>query len=244
MSRKRISTGITLGLAFLAMLSLSGCEKVQELTAGFQKNNQETETELPANSRKATITLVSIVGNEITYIENESESESESEFESEVETEEIRESEFESEPETGKISESEPETEGSDTSESGSASGQSMPGGGEMPSGGSMPEGMEMPSGDFDPTQMDDFDSSQRGGRGQRSDSTDSEDFGENSGSGHGRQNMNIQTTYLPVGVVVYTDTGKESTFSILEAGDSLEVVFTEKEDGTEIITEIRMLGE
>lgn len=45
---------------------------------------------------------------------------------------------------------------------------------------------------------------------------------------------------YLPVSVVVHTDTDEEMTFSILEAGDELEVLFEEVE-GEEIITEIWM---
>ncbi len=47
-------------------------------------------------------------------------------------------------------------------------------------------------------------------------------------------------TVYLPVAVVVHTDTGEEMTFSILESGDELEVLFEEYED-KEIITEIWM---
>jgi hypothetical protein len=51
-------------------------------------------------------------------------------------------------------------------------------------------------------------------------------------------------TVYLPVGITVHTDTGKLTTFSILEAGDSLEVLFETDEDGEEMITEIWMTGE
>lgn len=49
------------------------------------------------------------------------------------------------------------------------------------------------------------------------------------------------QTVYLPVGVIVHTPSGKETTFMILEEGDELEALFQENEDGEEVITEIWM---
>ena len=49
-------------------------------------------------------------------------------------------------------------------------------------------------------------------------------------------------TAYLPVAVPVHTDTGKVMTFSILQAGDELEVTMEEL-DGEQIITEIWMVG-
>lgn len=53
-----------------------------------------------------------------------------------------------------------------------------------------------------------------------------------------GRMNMETQTVYLPVPVVVHTDAGEEMTFSILQEGDELEVLFEEAE-GEEMIIEI-----
>lgn len=47
-------------------------------------------------------------------------------------------------------------------------------------------------------------------------------------------------TTYLPVAVTVHTDTGEKMTFSILEEGDELEVLMEETESG-EMILEIWM---
>ena len=70
---------------------------------------------------------------------------------------------------------------------------------------------------------------------------TDRHADGELPGMG---QSVNTKTVYLPVGIVVHTDIGKQTTFSILEAGDRLEVLFETDEDGEEIITEIWMLGE
>lgn len=49
------------------------------------------------------------------------------------------------------------------------------------------------------------------------------------------------QTVYLPVGVIVHTPSGKETTFMILEEEDELEALFQENEDGEEVITEIWM---
>lgn len=52
------------------------------------------------------------------------------------------------------------------------------------------------------------------------------------------------KTVYLPVPVVVHTDTDERRTFSILEAGDRLQVTIVTDEEGNETITEIWMLGE
>ena len=73
------------------------------------------------------------------------------------------------------------------------------------------------------------------------------EDAGENSGSffqGRMEQQENAQTVtvYLPVAVKVHTDE-EDRTFSILEAGDELEVLLQEDEDGEETIIEIWMTG-
>ena len=58
------------------------------------------------------------------------------------------------------------------------------------------------------------------------------------------RQQENAQTVtvYLPVAVKVHTDE-EDRTFSILEAGDELEVLLQEDEDGEETIIEIWMTG-
>ncbi|HIR12709.1 MAG TPA: hypothetical protein IAB31_02155 [Candidatus Choladousia intestinavium] len=73
------------------------------------------------------------------------------------------------------------------------------------------------------------------------------EDAGENSGSffqGRMEQQENAQTVtvYLPVAVKVHTDE-EDRTFSILEAGNELEVLLQEDEDGEETIIEIWMTG-
>lgn len=59
-----------------------------------------------------------------------------------------------------------------------------------------------------------------------------------------GAEKQNEKTVYLPVPVVVHTDTDEKRTFSILEAGDRLQVTIVTDEDGNETITEIWMLGD
>jgi hypothetical protein len=53
---------------------------------------------------------------------------------------------------------------------------------------------------------------------------------------------METTTVYLPVGVPVYSGS-KTATFSILQAGDELEVQFETDENGTEVITKIWITG-
>ncbi|MEI3139124.1 MAG: hypothetical protein V8T31_06055 [Lachnospiraceae bacterium] len=57
-------------------------------------------------------------------------------------------------------------------------------------------------------------------------------------------EQQNTKTVYLPVPVVVHTDTDEKRTFSILEAGDRLQVTIVTDEEGNETITEIWMLKE
>ena len=57
-------------------------------------------------------------------------------------------------------------------------------------------------------------------------------------------EQQDTKTVYLPVPVVVHTDTDEKRTFSILEAGDRLQVTIVTDEEGNETITEIWMLNE
>lgn len=88
----------------------------------------------------------------------------------------------------------------------------------------------------------------ERNGRGQMPAVTRQEVFGEadaaRPGNGAGADTEGVNTIYLPVRITVHTDTGKETTFSILEAGDLLEALFETDENGEEVITEIWMMGE
>lgn len=145
---------------FLLILLMAGAACGCGLNS--EKNKQETEQ---ANAgRKAEIQVISITGNELTYLELESE------------TEEV--------PEGMGFTGSKPD--GTDFS-------------------GEIPKGMDF---------------------------TDIVS-----------ESQNIKTVYLLVGVKVHTDTGKATTFSILEAGDELEALFEEDESGEEVITEIWITG-
>lgn len=145
-------------------------------TVAKEKQESETagETERQPGERTATIMVVSITGNELTYYEVEDETETEDEAQS----------------------------EGSMTPLDGMSQNDSDSTG--------MPE--NMPSGDFP-----------KGGRSEQQDT---------------------KTVYLPVPVVVHTDTDEKRTFSILEAGDRLQVTIVTDEEGNETITEIWMLNE
>lgn len=59
---------------------------------------------------------------------------------------------------------------------------------------------------------------------------------------GRGSQ-VEAKTVYLPVSVVVHTGTTSTATFSILEAGDELTVLYETNANGEEVITEIWMKG-
>ena len=89
----------------------------------------------------------------------------------------------------------------------------------------------EMGDMEFDPEKMGDMESDPK-----QAESGDSSSADEENASG-------VTTVYLPVSVKVHTDTGDVRTFSILEAGDELEVLFEEDEDGEEVIVEIWMQG-
>ena len=201
---------------------------------------QETEidegTEIHPGERTATIVVVSITGNELTYYEVEDETETEEASEETEQNETDLETENGSEKsEISEKSDKGAKSEEKDTQKDGSmAPPDGMPQGDNnmappdgMPqedSGMTPPDGISqgdsnasgmlenMPSGDF-----------QKGGRSEQ---------------------QNTKTVYLPVPVVVHTDTDEKRTFSILEAGDGLQVTIVTDEEGNETITEIWMLKE
>ena len=173
---------------------------------------------LKENQRKANIQVVSIVGNEMTYFEEETETDSTEEEEPENETDSAAKEEQEGETDSAAKEESENESEGEAES---------------MKS--------DPASGKFDPSQMGDMGSDSE----QAGDSEfDSEQKKSKAASSAGAENgVYFTTVYLPVAVKVHTDTGDIRTFSILEAGDELEVLFEENEEGEEVIIEIWMQG-
>lgn len=176
----------------------------------------DTETELKEGQRTAQIRVISITGNELTYME----------IETPAEEEIMTETSGDAIPEEEEVSR-QPESAGSlDGMEADSERGR--------------PE-----TGQREDASMTDTD---RNGRGQMPDVTRQEVFGgadaAQFGNGAGADTEGVNTIYLPVRITVHTDTGKETTFSILEAGDLLEARFETDENGEEVITEIWMLGE
>ena len=197
-------------------------------TADQTNASDQADTELAEGQRKVTVKVVSITGNELTYYEVPEETE-ESETAADTETAESEEKDLPSEQSANSEKNENTETDQTENitpapSETGEQPGNMDPsqmGNGEQP-------------GNFDPSQM-------RGGRSGNSDSGQSGDGKSFQGRGDksGRMKQETKTVYLPVSVIVHTDMDKEMTFSILKAGDELEVLFEENEDGEEIITEI-----
>lgn len=244
------------GMAFL----LAGCLACGSIAAYAQ------ETESEGTSRKATIVVVSITGNEMTYYEVEEESEDESgeagtesgeDVTSEARTESSEEASTEAGTESNEEAPAKAETEGGEevsmeakieSSEEASAEVSEKPEGFDptQKGNGEAPEG-------FDPTQKgnreqpEDFDPTQKGNGEvpegfdptQKGDREVPEGFDPTQMRGMEREET--KTVYVPVAVPVHTDTDETMTFSILEAGDELEVLFEEK-DGEETITEIWLL--
>lgn len=248
MRNKNISGIILEGLDMKSILKISllctallltGCDRIN-------MENKETETELAAGQRKAEITVLSIVGNELTYHEEETEA-----LESEPETETGKEAESGNEiPESGTETERQSEIPGAVTEaerqgeipEAGAAEN-----GSQMESGGGTKNGGGMPSGEM---------SEERFAEGNTGEMSGEKFTGESSGEKSGRMasgqapsqgfrnsTSSGETVYLPVGIKVHADNGKVATFSILEAGDVLQALFETREDGTEMITEIWMEG-
>ena len=210
-------------LAESSVMAMAKSEsEVQEAETVESAENTETskaETEIQPGERTATIMVVSITGNELTYYEVEDETETK------VESEETEQSEtdVDTEREESEIStdtdkktevvekdaqtdDAEPEdTEGTSVQKDSSMT----PPGGKQQNGS---DSEDMPSGDFS-----------KDGRSEQQDT---------------------KTVYLPVPVVVHTDTDEKRTFSILEAGDRLQVTIVTDEEGNETITEIWMLNE
>lgn len=225
-------------LASVAVLNV-GCS--------MNKKQDETETELAEGQRRAAIELVSITGNEITYYEVEEETEAETEGTSETAEEAGSEDAAEASSETA-----EPATEaGTEAAKPAAEAGSEA----EEPVTEAVSETIISETA-ADKTQQ----ASGRMGRGQRGQMPDGGDgtiptFSQTSDGEmpdmsemaekfmSGVSQVETVTAYLPVGVTVYTDTGKKTTFSVLQAGDELDVLFETNENGDEIITEIRITG-
>ena len=211
------------GLLALCLMAEPTAVAMAKAESEVQETEIDEETEIHPGERTATIVVVSITGNELTYYEVEDETETE---EASEETEQ-NETDLETENGSEKSEISEKSDKGAKSEEKNTQKdgGMTPPDG--MPQGDSSmtpPDGVSqgnsnasgmpenMPSGDF-----------QKGGRSEQ---------------------QNTKNVYLPVPVVVHTDTDEKRTFSILEAGDRLRVTIVTEEDGNETITEIWMLKE
>ena len=208
------------GLLALCLMAEPTAVAMAKAESEVQETEIDEETEIHPGERTATIVVVSITGNELTYyeVEDETETEEASEETEQNETEQNETEQNETDLETENGSEKSEISEKSDKGAKSEEKNTQKDGGMTPPDGVSqgnsnasgMPE--NMPSGDF-----------QKGGRSEQ---------------------QNTKTVYLPVPVVVHTDTDEKRTFSILEAGDRLRVTIVTDEEGNETITEIWMLKE
>lgn len=266
--RKKIMQGVFLAAAFAFCCGLNAAAESEtettemtEKAAVLEEGSSETEekeedSELKEGQRKAAIQIISITGNEMTYFEIE-ETEDGPETSEEKET---LDTEDQSEPDTEKngiLSEAS-ETGRGTVGESGMTSGESPASAGKPgTTSGESPVSAEKPGMTSGESQGSTGESgmtsgeSQRGGRekgeafnsGQTSGKELSGDFDPGQMGSRGmtaRVTRETKTVYIPVAVVVHTDLDEEMTFSILQAGDELEVLF-EEVDGEEVITEIWM---
>ena len=224
------------GLLALCLMAEPGAVAMAKAESEVQETEIDEETEIHPGERTATIVVVSITGNELTYYEVEDETETE---EASEETEQ-NETDLETENGSEKSEISEKSDKGAKSEEK-----NTQKDGGMTP-----PDGM--PQGDNNmapPDGMPQEDSGMTPPDGISQGDSNASGMLENMPSGDfqkgGRsEQQNTKTVYLPVPVVVHTDTDEKRTFSILEAGDRLRVTIVTEEDGNETITEIWMLKE
>ena len=230
------------GLLALCLMAEPTAATMAKVESEVQETEMDEETEIHPGERTATIVVVSITGNELTYYEVEDETETEEA------SEEIEQNETDLETENGseksEISEKSDKgakSEEKDTQKDGS-----------MALADGIQQGDGMPQGDNNmapPDGRPQGDSSMTPPDGVSQGESDASGMPENMPSGDfqkgGRsEQQNTKTVYLPVPVVVHTDADEKRTFSILEAGDRLQVTIVTDEEGNETITEIWMLKE
>ena len=224
------------GLLALCLMAEPTAVAMAKAESEVQETEIDEETEIHPGERTATIVVVSITGNELTYYEVEDETETEEA------SEETEQNETDLETENG--------SEKSEISEKSDKGAKSEEKDTQKDGGMTSPDGM--PQGDNNmapPDGMPQGDSSMTPPDGVSQGDSDASGMPENMPSGDfqkgGRsEQQNTKTVYLPVPVVVHTDTDEKRTFSILEAGDRLRVTIVTEEDGNETITEIWMLKE
>lgn len=235
-------------------------------TAEKKKQESDTagETEIQPGERTATIMVVSITGNEMTYyeVEDEAERKVESEETEQSETDVDTESEeSEISTDTDKNTEAVEKDAQTDDVEQEDTEGMSVQKDSSMTPLGGQQQGEGIPQGDSSmtppdgmpqkdetmtpPDGMSQGDGTMAPPDGMQQNGSDSEDMPSGDFSKDGRsEQQDTKTVYLPVPVVVHTDTDEKRTFSILEAGDRLQVTIVTDEEGNETITEIWMLNE
>ena len=224
------------GLLALCLMAEPTAAAMAKAESEVQETEMDEETEIHPGERTATIVVVSITGNELTYYEVEDETETE---EASEETEQ-NETDLETENGSEKSEISEKSDKGAKSEEKDTQKDGSM----------TPPDGM--PQGDNNmapPDGMPQEDSGMTPHDGISQGDSNASGMPENMPSGDfqkgGRsEQQNTKTVYLPVPVVVHTDTDEKRTFSILETGDRLQVTIVTDEEGNETITEIWMLKE
>ena len=229
------------GLLALCLMAEPTAAAMAKAESEVQETEMDEETEIHPGERTATIVVVSITGNELTYYEVEDETETE-EASEETEQNETEQNETDLETENGSE-----KSEISEKSDKGAKSEEK-----DTQKDGSMTPPDGMPQGDNNmapPDGMPQEDSGMTPHDGISQGDSNASGMPENMLSGDfqkgGRsEQQNTKTVYLPVPVVVHTDTDEKRTFSILEAGDRLRVTIVTEEDGNETITEIWMLKE
>ena len=229
------------GLLALCLMAEPTAAAMAKAESEVQETEMDEETEIHPGERTATIVVVSITGNELTYYEVEDETETE-EASEETEQNETEQNETDLETENGSE-----KSEISEKSDKGAKSEEK-----DTQKDGSMTPPDGMPQGDNNmapPDGMPQEDSGMTPHDGISQGDSNASGMPENMPSGDfqkgGRsEQQNTKTVYLPVPVVVHTDTDEKRTFSILETGDRLQVTIVTDEEGNETITEIWMLKE
>ena len=211
------------GLLALCLMAEPTAVAMAKVESEVQETEMDEETEIHPGERTATIVVVSITGNELTYYEVEDETETE---EASEETEQ-NETDLETENGSEKSEISKKSDKGAKSEEK-----NTQKDGGMTP-----PDGM--PQGDSSMTPPDGVSQGDSNASGM----PENMPFGDFQKGGRSEQ-QNTKTVYLPVPVVVHTDTDEKRTFSILETGDRLQVTIVTDEEGNETITEIWMLKE
>ena len=228
------------GLLALCLMAEPTAVAMAKAESEVQETEIDEETEIHPGERTATIVVVSIIGNELTYYEVEDETETEEASEETSEETEQNETDLETKNGSEKSEISEKSDKGAKSEEK-----NTQKDGGMTP-----PDGMPQEDGSMIPPDgIPQEDSSMTPPDGVSQGDSDASGMPENMPSGDfqkgGRsEQQNTKTVYLPVPVVVHTDTDEKRTFSILEAGDRLQVTIVTDEEGNETITEIWMLKE